>query len=40
MLHSKLIKRMIDQDIEGSIAHAQMLGQTGILPQQDIGADY
>lgn len=32
----KIDQRMIDQDIEGSIAHAQMLGQTGILPQQDI----
>lgn len=28
-------QRMICQDIDGSIAHATMLGQTGILPQND-----
>lgn len=32
----KIDQRMIYQDIEGSIAHAQMLGQTEILSQQDI----
>lgn len=29
-------QRMISQDIDGSIAHATMLGQTGILPQNDV----
>ncbi|HHT24413.1 MAG TPA: argininosuccinate lyase [Clostridiaceae bacterium] len=29
-------QRMIYQDIDGSVAHATMLGQTGILPQNDV----
>lgn len=28
-------KRMYKEDIEGSIAHAKMLGKQGIIPEED-----
>src|SRR4051812_30872914 len=31
-------KRLAPQDIRGSLAHAAMLGQTGILPRDDVAA--
>ena len=31
-------KRLAPQDIRGSMAHAAMLGETGILPADDVGA--
>ena len=31
-------KRMADQDIDGSLAHAQMLGETGVISSEDAAA--
>lgn len=31
-------KRMIEEDIAGSLAHAQMLGNQGIIPKEDVAA--